>query len=335
MELSSDYVAGLGNHGGDKVDLKEKNISSLKLLFSNLKSNEVFPSKKIINCEKEDAIKEAFKSLVDNKVLSLPVYNKKAKTHESFVDVVDFVEYIYQYFADACADTSNTEIDAFFSAKDSFSDSRVKAISNLSGKNQYSPVESDAPIRRILDVACKGIHRLPIVDDDGSFHTIISQSDLVKFIHAHSELYGELGAVSVGESKVGSWGEVYSIGTDEAAIDAFKLINEKGVLGVGVVDKDGVLVDNISASDLKTIGADGSNLSMLFQPIGEFLKDKREDAKVRSLLSVKASHSFEHVVGLVVSARAHRVFVVDEQGRPEAVISLVDILTHIKIAVDK
>lgn len=43
---------------------------------------------------------------------------------------------------------------------------------------------------------------------------------------------------------------VFSIGIEKSAIDAFREIKDKGVSGLAVVDKAGVIVDVISVSDL-------------------------------------------------------------------------------------
>jgi CBS domain-containing protein len=45
--------------------------------------------------------------------------------------------------------------------------------------------------------------------------------------------------------------EVLTIREDQNAFEAFKLIHAKKVLGIAVVDANGVLTGNISASDLR------------------------------------------------------------------------------------
>lgn len=45
--------------------------------------------------------------------------------------------------------------------------------------------------------------------------------------------------------------EVLTIREDQNAFEAFRLIHAKKVLGIAVVDNNGVLTGNISASDLR------------------------------------------------------------------------------------
>lgn len=48
--------------------------------------------------------------------------------------------------------------------------------------------------------------------------------------------------------------EVETVSADSKALDAFRMIIDKKVSGLGIVDSRGFLVGNVSASDLKDIG---------------------------------------------------------------------------------
>jgi len=118
---------------------------------------------------------------------------------------------------------------------------------------------------------------------------------------------------------------------NKKAIDAFNIIHDKRVTGLAVVDQTGRLIGNVSATDLRNIGADINLISRVFKSVEEFLKlgplgEKALDKPV----CCKPSTTFGEVVAEVVATRTHRIYVVDENQLPIGVISLGDILEAIK-----
>lgn len=86
---------------------------------------------------------------------------------------------------------------------------------NVSQRNPWYPVTKNAPLRKLLDIMCRwNVHRVPVLDTDGEFYSIASQSDLLEYIHAHLHtMLSALGESSVEAEKVGTWGNVFSVTT--------------------------------------------------------------------------------------------------------------------------
>jgi len=118
---------------------------------------------------------------------------------------------------------------------------------------------------------------------------------------------------------------VITINESKQAIEAFKLMHEKNVSAIAVVNDEDALVGNISSSDLKTIGSDAKLLSNLFLPIPEFVKLLPGHDHT---IAVTPSATFAEVVTKLDSARVHRVYVVDAL-RPIGVIATIEILSTI------
>jgi len=147
-------------------------------------------------------------------------------------------------------------------------------------------------------------------------------------------------ADSQGESK----SAVVSITTKERAIDAFMAMHDKRVSAVAVVDDDGKIVGNISASDMKTIGYDGALLSRLFYPASEFLKLISSHGHVPSPgnphppapapVVATRDTSFRAIIGTLVNSRIHRVYVVDEAQRPIGVVGYTEMLRAVQDSLD-
>lgn len=186
------------------------------------------------------------------------------------------------------------------------------------------PVDQRAPVTNAIDLMIKWrVHRVPVVDTDGELLTVITQSHIARLIYKWLARFEQLADSTVEQLKLG-YGEVITAQENEQAIAAFRLIHERAVSAVGVVDSEGKLVGNVSASDLKVIGYDGKLLAHLFVPISDFVKITRPEGV--SAITVSPSSSFSQVLDKLVSNHIHRVYVVDEQRKPIGVISLLEIL---------
>jgi len=320
--MSTDYVAGVRLKDlADEVTAKHTSARDIFML----PVDQVYFSKTVITCKEEETIDAAFESLIANKILSLPVWSKAKNRYVGLVDVTDFVTFISHHFDQDILKAD--DVKQFFSAKDRFTSHLVKNLSNISERNPWYPVENDAPLVRLVDTFCRGnIHRLPIVENNGDLYTMVSQTDMVAYIVSHlkSEFLAKLAAQKLQEKKIGNWEGVYSVKASDPALDAFKLIQEKKVQGVAVVDEDGKLVSNISASDLRLIENHGASLSVLFKSCSEFVELAHGGKK--KIVTVSKDSTYEEASTTMHNSRTHRLYVTDEQGRPIAVVSQYDII---------
>jgi len=100
------------------------------------------------------------------------------------------------------------------------------------------------------------------------------------------------------------------------------------VSAVGVVDEDGLLVGVVSGTDLRIIGPHASNFSLLLKPVRELVEQTRELNSVLLVPVVKVRET--DTLGIVIEEMEdnciHRVFVVDDEGKPLCVLSMKDVL---------
>jgi len=100
-----------------------------------------------------------------------------------------------------------------------------------------------------------------------------------------------------------------------------------GLHGVAIVDHDGKLFANLSASDLK--GMTRKNCVVLNSTIAEFLKkDRKRGWWVRPII-VDRNSSLFHLMLLFVSSKVHRIYVIDDDGKPVGEINHTDILSEV------
>jgi len=108
-------------------------------------------------------------------------------------------------------------------------------------------------------------HRLAIFDADDDddatpsrITVVISQLDIIRFLHRRADTLG--GVQNASLARLGLAGEsrqtrdaVVTAQWDRPAIECFKLMHDRRVSAVGVVDQAGELVANLSASDLRRV----------------------------------------------------------------------------------
>lgn len=223
----------------------------------------------------------------------------------------------------------------FLSAKDRFTSHTVGKVCNLSERNPWYPVEHSAPLLRLLQTVChNNIHRVPVVEGDGELYCMLSQSDLIALVatNIHHPLFLQLGTVELRGAHIGTWGAVHSVVQSEPALVAFEKIAKSRVQGVAIVNDKGVLVSNISASDLRLIESEGSSLSVLYNSCSDFIQLAHGGQKRLLSLTIKAT--FAEAILKMHETKAHRLYIVDEAGAPEAVISQVDLLRAVQAKLD-
>jgi len=278
----------------------------------------------IITVKSTDTISHAFQTLIDNKVLSVPVYNVKEHMYIGFIDVVDIVAHALTVFKET--EFMGGETPRLLESGERFGGQQVSSVSDLSRRNPWKPVDEKMPISAALDrMVLWKVHRVPVIDSSGELLTLITQSQIVSFIGRYTSQLGELAKKTVGEMKLGLC-EVLSVPLDAIAVDAFKIIHSKGVSAVAVVDKNNEIVGNISATDLKLIGYNANMFGKLFLNVEAFLKlIPPNDVFGSGPICVEKTTTFDQVIETMNMAKVHRLYVVDNK-KAVGVISHLDIL---------
>ena len=110
-----------------------------------------------------------------------------------------------------------------------------------------------------------------------------------------------------------------------SALLTFLLIHSyfQTVSAVPIVDDAGKLVGVLSSNDLREMLTYPAKFATMGKRISDFHHDH---IRAHDLFTVKASNTLEEVIRKFQSTRVHRLFVVDAEKRPTAVVSLRDVL---------
>jgi len=275
---------------------------------------------------------EGFKTLVDHNILSAPVYDEKAQKYTGFLDIRDLVSFVVFVDDDQKSDVPQNLLELIMHGCKLFKvDLDGVTVTYLSRRNPFHPVSTSDSLLKVCEELSKGLHRVPVVDQNGNVVNIISQSSVISFLAKHQKDIKSLTGHTLAELNLGTK-PVISVKQDTPAIDTFRLMDKKKISGVAVIDSHGRFVGNTSASDLKLFMKTLS-LDILARPTTEFLKIIRQESiEIKSpTISVNSHDSLAVAIGKLASTKIHKLFVADDQDgyKPLAVVSLTDILRYL------
>ena len=174
-----------------------------------------------------------------------------------------------------------------------------------------------------LDVFSSGIHRTPVLDSEGKVVETISQSDFVKWIYDQSNTY--LKKFDVFDKKVMDLGlsqkVVTSVKSTDTVIKSIWTLVYNNLSAVPIVNDNGDLVGNFSATDLKVLCQE--NWPSFFVPVLDYLKEHSPNSV--STLGLPQNLTLRDALGYLNDHNYHRVWVLNGKA-PVGVVSHTDLM---------
>jgi len=299
------------------------------------------PENKVFVADRNDKIVDVWSGLVKHNFLSVPVMTNLLSPNRSwfgFIDVADIMTYVVNHFDQQRIGEEGQDFWELVKADEEFQKRTVEEVmqysfSRTGGKDKhlFRPVKVGYSLYYAIESLAKekDLHRLVVLDDDGTVLNLITQSHIIDFLYQNIDKIGSKMNKPVGDFFKNI---IYSVKEDEQAIEAFKLMMEKNVSGVAIVDEEGKVKGNISSRDLKAIATDGSLFWRLYSKAYLFRQNARKEADPtppRGTVTVHKGDSLGEVIKKLAENKIHRVYVIDEERRPLGVISLRDVLVEI------
>eukprot|EP01096_Ripella_sp_DP13-Kostka_P006324 TRINITY_DN2269_c1_g1_i1.p1 TRINITY_DN2269_c1_g1~~TRINITY_DN2269_c1_g1_i1.p1 ORF type:complete len:333 (-),score=188.62 TRINITY_DN2269_c1_g1_i1:118-1047(-) len=273
-----------------------------------------------------DKLHFAMKKLVELDIHSAPVWNEEEKQYVGMLDVVDIVEFLTTVFDEA--EVIGEDFLSLMEQIERFATTEVQTCADLSHRNPFVPISDDADLYSVVRILSEyGVHRVNVFDEQGQLTNIITQSALLKLIDTNLEKLSEVVNKSVGELDIGT-SPVITIPSTHHTIGAFKLIREKKLYAVPVIDANGSLIGNISARDVRFVVKSPAHMYLLYEPISKFISQIHADEiEERSpAICCRASDSLKSIVKKLLVNRINRIYITDHDGKPTKVITLTDVL---------
>jgi len=169
--------------------------------------------------------------------------------------------------------------------------------------------------------------RILVINEENETLRILTQTDIIKYFN------NEMGHLSSFMIKINELEPlinnkldltgVVSIKNTERALSGFMKMSDYGVTAVAVVDEFGVLVGNLSASDLKGITAD--TINSIFLPVTKFLNLISEEKPINPVVC-SSDDNLADILPKIIKQQVHRVWVVNWEGQPTGIVSLTDLI---------
>jgi CBS domain-containing protein len=170
-------------------------------------------------------------------------------------------------------------------------------------------------------VGLDNIPRLPVINSQGNFEGIITQSKVVQFLSEHIHKYPVRDKTLA--DLLFSYKPVYSLPSSTILKDAFMKMVEERISGVAVIGINGELVGNISASDIKVIGYDALLMEKLNRPISAVMGLAQNKLKP---VTVHTNTTIQQIFQIFNEEKLHRIYVSDSPTELVGVLNLVDLL---------
>ena len=212
---------------------------------------------------------------------------------------------------------------------------RVLYLSDISSRNPLMRLTCEDKLTDALELLFSGVHRILIVDPENRRHciNILTQSDLLKFLNAHSELIPLPKQLkSVAEQDLGTQSSsgyrMYSVLPSTPAREAFQKMKLTNMGALPIVDEKGSIISQISASDIRVIFSDSIQLELLDLTSLNFVEKVREksaNSRRDLLIFVTPDINASGVLAKMVDEKVHRVFITDNMTSFRGVISISDL----------
>mmetsp|Transcript_30531 Transcript_30531/g.76617 ORF Transcript_30531/g.76617 Transcript_30531/m.76617 type:complete len:312 (+) Transcript_30531:102-1037(+) len=278
----------------------------------------------LISASKDAPIKEVLALMSNYRVMSIPLTDAENK-YVAIVDLLEIMTYVAfaSYFKgpDGTAKPQLNKLDLSLP---------VEEVTGLSEESKTLWVrKSTDTLPDVLELLSKGVHRLLVENDDDKTVKLLTQTDVVRFLVARQDhpavrakcdetlQNARLVDVSGGKPPV-------TCTTSWTALDCFRKLYMSDVSAVAIVDKDGTLAGNVSASDVR--GLKLSNLESVNKPVLDYLKTHAGGHLVQPVTADPIRSTVGSVMAQLVAGRVHRVWVVDG-SKPIGVVSMTDIMS--------
>jgi CBS domain-containing protein len=284
----------------------------------------------VIRVFEENLIPEAFKKMTEHHVMCVPVVKHTDGSLVRMLSITDLINLFLKLFP-------VEELKKFDHHDLIHSQEKINKMKAGEVAAWEEPVVEVSEESTLLDAVKlmldKKVHRVVVLNEHKRPTSVITQSRVVKLLSVGADSYPK-SKKTLKELNLGLK-SVITVPETGVAYDAFKLMLEKKVSAVGVVDENGVLKGSLSVNDIKGLGFSLA----FFELLGCTNKTYLDELRLRDLqrtipdardpVVCKSTDSLEKVINTIQYYRIHRIYVVDDAGKPIGVVSLYDLLQEL------
>eukprot|EP01126_Amoeba_proteus_P049323 TRINITY_DN5761_c0_g2_i4.p1 TRINITY_DN5761_c0_g2~~TRINITY_DN5761_c0_g2_i4.p1 ORF type:complete len:218 (-),score=32.62 TRINITY_DN5761_c0_g2_i4:8-661(-) len=207
--------------------------------FLNHNTTEVIEAScPVIQIDSKAPIYNGFEILLNNNILSAPVWDAVENKYTGFLDVRDLISWVVFVYDEQKVHDDTRLVDLIQHGMGQFRMSGTDGVtvSYLSRRHRFQAVEEGQPLLHVVKLLASGMHRVPVVKE-GRLVKIISQSSIIRVITKHISgiLFDNSNDLTIGGMNVGSK-DVLKVSRETSVIETFRQMDKKQRSGIAIVD---------------------------------------------------------------------------------------------------
>jgi CBS domain-containing protein len=294
----------------------------------------------LVIAQYSDSVNDVLKLLADFNITSVPVMQQN-----SVIGVIDVLD-IMTYALSVLGEDKFLPVEGLEKKFNQQFDRPIIEILGVSGRNKWQVISAGISLQELIKkLGQPDIHRITIADKQNLNHYlgVVTQSQLLRYIYRNKDKIPKRMRAKIREIFPES-AQVYSLPSNALVMEAFSLMYQAKVSGIAVTDDRGIILGNISASDIKHIGLKSferripSLVKNLQVPLDKFLHLYPKEGEIGvAPIVVTPDDTLETVINLFCTkfntskfsnTHIHRIYVVDANNKPVRAISMGDIIAQ-------
>jgi len=277
-------------------------------------------------------IERALSRINAHEIRSLPVVNKD-KIVVGLIDIMDIANSI----SESLKSLSELDEESAGKIRNEFMTTTVGNLLTQGKKKVFVASNRLTLMHTVECLVSTNQERVMIVDRDVEgfvaeqsqteefLDGMCTQADVVRFLSQNAALLrmDPLFQKSLSELGLGKR-DPFVINENQVTAKAFSQMAEEGLESAAVVDDSGKLIASLCVNDLK--GLTRRNCDILLDPLSSFLTREWSRGWWSKPISVSLDDPLYFIVLQFVSSNVHRMYVIDDDGRPIGDVDLMDIL---------
>jgi 5'-AMP-activated protein kinase regulatory gamma subunit len=289
----------------------------------------VFPSKDfLVVVSQKDHVADVLQKFTEFDILSAPIVSDEdEKKLIGLVDMMDLVKFVVDLFEkEEIEELSLPEI-IQRSKQVVFEVSSANQIRNVSHLDTCLPVSDKANVYEVMKSLASGVHRVPVIDNDGKVVNLITQSVILDILENNSPEMGPVVNSKISELEAIHPQVITITEKGNTVMDAFTLLTKNRISAVPIVNEKNQIVGTVSVKDIRMIAKEKAVIKVLYQTLTAFLEATRKDFDTPNKpITVKSDVTLKTVIKNMCENRIHRLYVTDADNKVTGVVSITDVI---------
>lgn len=324
----NDYILSLSL---EQIEHDQKiGVRAIRLFLQSKTSYDVLPvSYRLIVLDTSLLVKKSLNILLQNNIVSAPLWNNKTSRFAGLLTSSDFINVIQYYF----------QFPEKFDLVDQLTLDGLRDIEKAIGADQIETV-SIHPFKSLYEACVMMLEsrarRIPLIDQDEKTKreivvSVLTQYRILKFVALNCKETNMLLKPIKDLPHLGTVRDISTCTMSTPVIEVIHLLAEKSVSSIPIVDEQGKLINVYEAVDVLAL-VKGGMYTDLDLSVGDALLRRPDDFE--GVHTCTLNDRLSTIMDTIRKSRLHRLFVVDGEGKLVSVVTLRDILTYLLFAED-